>query len=68
MVYQKNSGGGGGGTRDGVSGGGLWGEIPGTFYDIRCGRMGTCKEGGLPGETGYVLNFWKTYSKTTNNF
>lgn len=46
------SGGGGGGSRDGVPGGGLHGELPGTHIDKRNGRMGTQDSGGKGGDSG----------------
>ena len=46
------SGGGGGGSRDGVAGGGLEGELPGTRIDKRNGRMGTSEAGGKAGDSG----------------
>lgn len=46
------SGGGGGGSRSGVPGGGLNGELPGACVDKRNGRMGTQDCGGKAGDSG----------------
>lgn len=48
-------GGGGGGTRAGMPGGGLHGELPGLAFDKRGGRMGTDKEGGMEGSCTDIL-------------
>lgn len=47
--------GGGGGTRNGVGGGGLYGEMAGTVVDARSGRMGNHEKGGEGGSCLEVL-------------